>query len=61
MNIGFPTGTFEPGIPNFHPQSGVNLIGFSKVCFYTGAKHPPPTFGFSNLWSRSRRDLDHRF
>ena len=41
MNIGFPTGTFEPGIPNFHPQSGVNLIGFSKVCFYTGAKHPP--------------------
>ena len=27
-------------IPNFQPGSGVNLIRFRNVCFYTGAKHP---------------------
>ena len=27
----------------------------------TPVRSTPKTFGYSNLWSRSRRDLDHRF
>ena len=69
-NPGKPPGGFDFSFLGFDvlnlrkwAKSSVQSDKFDSVkgFFSTQVRSTPQTFGYSNLWSRSRRDLDHRF